>query len=124
MKLYVGNLAFSVTEDELTELFKAYGEIASTKIITDRFSGKSKGFGFVEMGSRAEGQQAIDALNGKMLQNRQIVVNEARPQTKSRGRAAGGFGGGRGGSGGYGGGYGGNSGYGGGRGRGHDRDRW
>jgi cold-inducible RNA-binding protein len=123
MKLYVGNLAFGVTEDELTELFKAYGEITSAKIITDRFSGKSKGFGFVEMGSRDEGQQAIDALNGKTLQNRQIVVNEARPQTKPKGRSAGGFGGGRGGSGG-GGGYGGNSGFGGGRGRGHDRDRW
>lgn len=114
MKLYVGNLAFSVTEDELTELFKVHGEITGAKIITDRLSGKSKGFGFVEMGSRAEGQQAIEALNGKMLQNRQIVVNEARPQTRSRAHNPGGFGG-RGGYGGY---------SGGGRGRGHDRDRW
>ena len=126
MKLYVGNLAFGVTEDELTELFKAYGEVASAKIITDRFSGKSKGFAFVEMGSRGEGEQAIEALNGKNLQSRQIVVNEARPQTKTRGRGAGGGGGyGGGGGGGYGGGGGGGGGYGGGGGGGgRGRDRW
>jgi hypothetical protein len=126
MKLYVGNLAFGVTEDELAELFKPHGEVASAKIITDRVSGKSKGFGFVEMGSRGEGEQAIEALNGKMLQNRQIVVNEAKPQTaKPKGRGTGGGfgGGGRGGYGGGGGGGGGGFG-GGGRGRGNDRDRW
>jgi RNA recognition motif-containing protein len=135
MKLYVGNLAFSVSEDELADMFKGYGEVASAKIIMDRASGRSKGFGFVEMGSREAGQQAIEALNGKMLQNRAIVVNEARPQTdRPRERGTGGFGGGRGGfgggggGGGYGGGGGGGNrggGFGGGKGgRGNDRDRW
>lgn len=124
MKLYVGNLAFTLTENELADLFKAHGEVVSAKIITDRETGKSKGFGFVEMGSRGDGQKAMEALNGQTLQNRQIVVNEARPQTNKGGggrggRSGGGFGGG--GGGGFGGGGGG--GFGGGRGRDRDRDR-
>jgi RNA recognition motif-containing protein len=128
MKLYVGNLAFSLTENELADLFKAHGEVVSAKIITDRNTGQSKGFGFVEMGSRGDGQKAMEALNGQTLQNRQIVVNEARPQTNTKrtgggGRSGGGGGGyGGGGGGGYGGGGGGGRGGGGGGGR--DRDRW
>jgi len=82
MKLYVGNLAYSVSESDLRDLFSPFGEIRDVKIITDRFSGKSKGFAFVEMSSRTEGQEAMENLNGKEVQNRKIVVNEARPQTK------------------------------------------
>ncbi|MBI5896109.1 MAG: RNA-binding protein [Desulfobacterales bacterium] len=129
MKLYVGNLAFTLTENELADLFKPHGEVVSAKIITDRETGKSKGFGFVEMGSRGDGQKAMEALNGQNLQSRQIVVNEARPQTNTKGGGGGGGGrGGRGGGfgGGGGGGFGGGGGGGGGgRGRGdRDRDRW
>ena len=130
MKLYVGNLAFSLTENELADLFKAHGEVVSAKIITDRNTGQSKGFGFVEMGSRGDGQKAMEALNGQTLQNRQIVVNEARPQTNTKrtgggGRSGGGGGGyGGGGGGGYGGGGGGGGRGGGGGGGGRDRDRW
>jgi len=82
MKLYVGNLAYSVSESDLRDLFNPFGEIREVKIITDRFSGKSKGFAFVEMSSRTEGQEAMENLNGKEVQDRKIVVNEARPQTK------------------------------------------
>ena len=82
MKLYVGNLAYSITESDLRDLFSPFGEIRDVKIITDRLSGKSKGFAFVEMSSRAEGQEAMENLNGKEVQSRKIVVNEARPQTK------------------------------------------
>jgi cold-inducible RNA-binding protein len=85
MKLYVGNLAYSITESDLTNLFKEHGDVQSAKIITDRESGRSKGFGFVEMGSKEEGLAAIEALNGKSIQNRQITVNEARPQTNKKG---------------------------------------
>jgi cold-inducible RNA-binding protein len=96
MKLYVGNLAYSVTESDLTDLFKEHGEVQSAKIITDRDSGRSKGFGFVEMGSNEEGLAAIEALNGKSIENRQITVNEARPQTNKKGGGRpGGGGGGR-----------------------------
>jgi cold-inducible RNA-binding protein len=96
MKLYVGNLAYSVTESDLTNLFKEHGQVQSAKIITDRDSGRSKGFGFVEMGSNEEGLAAIEALNGKSIENRQITVNEARPQTNKRGGGRpGGGGGGR-----------------------------
>ena len=90
MKLYVGNLSFETSESELKDLFTPFGEVESVKIITDRYSGAPKGFGFVEMSTRAEGEKAINELNGKMLRNREIIVNRARPQ-KSRG----GFGGGR-----------------------------
>ena len=122
MKLYVGNLAFSLTENELADLFKAHGEVVSAKIITDRNTGQSKGFGFVEMGSRGDGQKAMEALNGQTLQNRQIVVNEARPQTNTKRTGGGGRSGG--GGGGYGGGGGGGGRGGGGGGGGRDRDRW
>lgn len=82
MKLYVGNIDYTVTESELNELFSQFGEVCGVKIITDKYSGRSKGFGFVEMSTRSEGHQAMETLNGKMVHNRQIVVNEAKPQTK------------------------------------------
>ncbi|MFZ1983476.1 MAG: RNA-binding protein [Desulfatitalea sp.] len=124
MKLYVGNLAFTLTENELADLFKPHGEVVSAKIITDRNTGQSKGFGFVEMGSRGDGQKAMEALNGQTLQNRQIVVNEARPQTNTKRTGGGGRSGGGGGGGYGGGGGGGGRGGGGGGGGGRDRDRW
>jgi RNA recognition motif-containing protein len=96
MKLYVGNLAYTITEGDLSNLFNEHGQVQSAKVITDRNTGKSKGFGFVEMGSREEGESAIKALNGKSIQNRQITVNEARPQTNRRGGGGGGGGRGRG----------------------------
>src|SRR5579871_4132924 len=93
-KLYVGNLSYDTTNDSLQELFEAYGTVQSAQIIMDRDTGRSKGFGFVEMGSDAEAQAAIAALNGKEVEGRALTVNEARPKTD------GGGGGGRGGSGG------------------------
>jgi RNA recognition motif-containing protein len=95
MNLYVGNLPYSVSETDLAELFAAYGEVLSAKVITDRFSGQSKGFGFVEMSNRSEGEKAVAELNGKEVNRRQIKVNEARPRSDNR-RGGGGFGGGRG----------------------------
>ncbi len=86
MNLYVGNLPYKLTEEELTELFVAYGEVTEAKIIKDRFTDRSKGFGFVEMASADEAKQAIDNLNGTSVQGRQIVVNEARPRKKSEDR--------------------------------------
>ena len=80
MKLYVGGLAYSVTEKELEELFAAQGNVVSVAIIKDRDSGQSKGFGFVEMGDVKEGQNAIKELNGKEISGRAIMVNEARPK--------------------------------------------
>jgi RNA recognition motif-containing protein len=115
-KLYVGNLPYSATEDTLREAFSKSGTVDSVSVITDRDTGQSKGFGFVEMSSDAEAQAATQALNGAMLDGRQIKVNEAKPKT------SGGGGGGRGNSGGYGGGGGG--GYGGGGGGGGGRNRW
>ena len=106
MRIYVGNLAYEVTEEELRQEFGAFGEVASVEIITDRDSGRPKGFGFVEMPSASEGQAAIAALNGKTLEERTLNVNEARPRSESGrggGRPGGGYGGGRPG-GGYGGG--------------------
>ena len=103
MKIYVGNLSYDVTEEELKQEFLAYGEVTSVSILTDKFSGRPKGFGFVEMASKSEGEAAIAGLNGKTLKERTIVVNEARPRTDSRSggsygdRRSGGFGGGRGG---------------------------
>ena len=100
MKIYVGNLSYEVTEEDLRQEFVAFGEIASVAIITDKFSGRPKGFGFVEMASKSEAEAAITGLNGKTLKDRTIVVNEARPRTDNRsggyrdGRS-GGFGGGR-----------------------------
>ncbi len=106
-RLYVGNLSYNLGKNELEQMFAAHGTVVSAQVITDRDTGRSKGFGFVEMGSEAEAQAAISALNGKNLEGRNLTVNEARPQ-ESRG-GGGGFGGGgrRGGGGGGGGGRGG-----------------
>jgi RNA recognition motif-containing protein len=101
-KLYVGNLAYTMTDDMLEQLFAAHGTVQSAQIIMDRDTGRSKGFGFVEMGSDSEAQAAIQALNMKEIEGRSLTVNEARPKTEG-----GGGGGGRGGRGGYGGGGGG-----------------
>lgn len=104
-KLYVGNLPYSITEDQLRELFAPHGTVESCRIITDKFSGQSKGFGFVEMATEEEAQKAIEAVNGREEGGRAMVVNEARPE-RPRGDFGGG-GGGRGRSGGFGGGGGG-----------------
>jgi RNA recognition motif-containing protein len=111
-KLYVGNLTYDVGDGELEQLFGAFGTVQSAQVIMDRDTGRSKGFGFVEMGSDQEAQAAITGLNGKDVGGRALTVNEARPKAEGGGR--GGSGGGRGGSGGGGGGRGG---YGGGGGR-------
>jgi RNA recognition motif-containing protein len=102
MNIYVGNLSRDVTEDDLRQAFEAYGQVETANVIKDRFSGESRGFGFVEMPSRNEAQTAILTLNGKDLKGRSVTVNEARPKTESRGggRGGGGRGGGRGGGGG------------------------
>jgi RNA recognition motif-containing protein len=123
--LYVGGLPYATTQEELQQIFSGCGTVASATIITDRATGQSKGFGFVEMGSDEEAAQAIERLNGSQVGNRTITVNEARPQERRPG--GGGFGGGGGRGGGYGGGGGGRGGYGGGRDRGdrdRGRDRW
>jgi len=113
-KLYVGNLAYSVRDESLHQSFSQFGTVTSAKVMMDRDTGRSKGFGFVEMGSDAEAQAAINGMNGQALEGRAIVVNEARPREERPG----GFGGGGGGrSGGGGGGYGGGGGAGGGGGR-------
>ncbi|MFM8768990.1 MAG: RNA recognition motif domain-containing protein [Rubrivivax sp.] len=101
-KLYVGNLAYSVRDDSLMQAFAQFGNVASAKVMMDRDTGRSKGFGFVEMGSDAEAQAAINGMNGQPLEGRAIVVNEARPREERPG----GFGGGGGGRGGDRGGYG------------------
>jgi len=80
MNIFIGSLAYTATESELRELFEGHGEVTSAKIITDRETGRSKGFGFVEMADKAEGQNAIEALNGQELSGRAIVANEARPR--------------------------------------------
>tara|TARA_Y100001935_G_C17300910_1_gene509178 strand:- start:2483 stop:2725 length:243 start_codon:yes stop_codon:yes gene_type:complete len=80
MNLYIGNLSYNLEEEELEDAFKAYGEVKSVKIIKDRETGNSKGFGFVEMSSSEEGNASIEALNGKELKGREIRVNEARPK--------------------------------------------
>ncbi|MES4786195.1 MAG: RNA-binding protein, partial [Nitrospiraceae bacterium] len=94
-KLYVGSLPYSTTEQQLQELFSQYGTVQSAKVITDRYTGQSRGFGFVEMATGEEAQKAIAALNGSTLGGRTLVVNEARPQEK---RPYGGGGGGAGGA--------------------------
>ena len=107
-KLYVGNLAYSVRDESLQEAFGQFGTVTSAKVMMDRETGRSKGFGFVEMGSDAEAQAAINAMNGQALDGRPLVVNEARPREERPGGFGGGGGGGRsGGGGGYGGGSGG-----------------
>ncbi len=96
MNIYVGNLAYSVTEEDLRSAFGDFGEIASVNIIKDKFSGQSKGFGFVEMPSAEEARSAINELNGKEFKGRALSVNEARPRTEggsSRGGGGRGFGG-------------------------------
>jgi RNA recognition motif-containing protein len=108
-KLYVGNLSYNVDSSQLQELFGAHGTVVSAQVISDRDTGRSKGFGFVEMSSDQEAQAAISALNGQQHEGRALTVNEARPRED---RPGGGGGGGRGG---YGGGGGGRGGYGGGR---------
>jgi RNA recognition motif-containing protein len=92
MNLYVGNLSSETTESELKDLFAQFGEVESAKIITDRHSGNPKGFGFVEMSSRSEGEKAITELNGKLVHNREIAVNRARPKKPRRGFDGGGRG--------------------------------
>ena len=122
-KLYVGNLSYDTTDSALQALFEPYGTVQSAQIIMDRDTGRSKGFGFVEMGSDAEAQAAIQALSGQMVGGRALTVNEARPREDRGGGGGGGGrgyggGGGGGGRGGYGGG-GGRGGYGGGGGGGY-----
>ena len=117
-KLYVGNLSYDTTDSDLQELFEEFGTVESAQVIIDRDSGRSKGFGFVEMSSDQEAQAAIDALNGQEVNGRALTVNEAKPrEDRGGGRGRGGYGGG-GGRGGGGGGRGGGGGGGGGRGGG------
>jgi cold-inducible RNA-binding protein len=116
--IYVGNLPYDTTGDDLVQLFQTYGTVTSGQVIIDKFSGRSRGFGFVEMANDDEAQAAIDALNGTPFGSRPLTVNEARPREDRGGRGGGGGGGGYGGGGrgGYGGGrggYGGGGGYGG-----------
>jgi len=106
-KLYVGSIPFNATEESLRDLFKSIGEVESVKIITDADTGRSKGFGFVEMATAEDAKKAIEQLNGTKFMERDLIVNEARPQQPREGR---GFGGGRGG-------------FGQGRGSGYGRDR-
>ena len=119
-KLYVGNLSFSITNEDLMDFFAEAGTVQSANVVEDRDTGRSRGFGFVEMGSDQEAQNAIEQLNGQEFEGRNLVVNEARPREDNRGGGGGrgGRGGGGGGRGGYGGG--GNRGGGG----GGDYDRW
>jgi len=103
MKIYVGNLSYDTTEEELKQEFATYVEVSSVSILSDKFSGQPRGFGFVEMASKSEGEAAITGLSGKTLKERTLVVNEARPRSDNRGggsygdRRSGGFSGGRGG---------------------------
>ena len=96
-KIYVGGLPYSATEQQLSDLFAAHGSVASARIITDKFTGQSRGFGFVEMSSDGEAQAAITALNGSEMGGRTLTVNEARPQEPRTGGRGGFGGGGRGG---------------------------
>jgi cold-inducible RNA-binding protein len=111
-KLYVGNLPYTVRDEDLQQSFSAYGSVSSAKVMMERDTGRSKGFGFVEMGSDAEAQAAIEGMNGQSLGGRSLVVNEARPM-EARPPRTGGFGGprGGGGGGGFGGGGGGDGGF-------------
>ena len=84
MNIYVGNLSYEVTEEDLKEAFKVFGEVNTVKIIKDNYTGRSKGFGFVEMSAKTEAQSAIEGLNGKDLKGRSLNVNEARPRSEGR----------------------------------------
>ncbi|WP_372775858.1 RNA recognition motif domain-containing protein [Mangrovibacterium sp.] len=102
MNIFVGNLNYNITEDDLREIFEEYGELSSVKLISDKFTGKSKGFGFVEMADDAEAKKAIEELNGAEVEGRTMVVNESiekkrEPRDNNRRPGGGGFGGGRGG---------------------------
>ena len=127
-KLYVGNLNYNTTSSDLEQLFAQHGTVQSAEVISDRETGRSKGFGFVQMGSDEEAQAAIAAMNGQEIDGRTLTVNEAKPrEDRPRSCGGGGGGGGRGGRGGYGGGGGGGGrgGYGGGGGGGRGgRDRY
>jgi cold-inducible RNA-binding protein len=122
MNIYVGNLSHETTDDDLRQAFEAFGQVESATVIKDRFSGESRGFGFVEMPSKTEAQTAIDEMNGKDLKGRAVNVNEARPKAP-RGGGGGGGGGGRSGGGRSGGGGRRQGGFGGGGGGGRDRGR-
>ncbi|WP_180125296.1 RNA-binding protein [Rhodoferax sp. BLA1] len=125
-KLYVGNLPYSFRDDDLQQAFSQHGSVTSAKVMMERDTGRSKGFGFVEMGSDAEAQTAINAMNGQQFGGRGLVVNEARPMEPRAPRSGGGGFGGGGGGGGYGGGGrsgGGGGGYGGGGGGGYGGGR-
>lgn len=95
MNIYVGNLPYSTEEDELRRVFEEYGNVTSAKVIKDKYSGQSRGFGFVEMSTRDEGQAAIDGLEGFELDGRRLSINEARPREDNRNRGGRGGGGGR-----------------------------
>jgi len=98
MDIYVGNLPYSTTDDDLKGLFATHGEVASARVVIDRMTGRSKGFGFVEMADRTQAQQAIDALNGYELEGRKLRINESQPKPREdRGPRGGGGGGGGGG---------------------------
>ncbi len=101
MNIYVGNLPYNVVEDDLREIFEEYGEVASVKIISDKLSGRSKGFGFVEMDDDQEAKKAIEELNNAELSGRNIKVNESRPKSNDSRGGGGGGGNRRGGGGGF-----------------------
>jgi RNA recognition motif-containing protein len=109
-KLYVGNLSYQTTDQQLSELFAEAGNVSSAQVVTDRYTGQSRGFGFVEMATEDEAQQAIAAINGRTVGGRALVVNESRPREDGGGNRSGGGGGSRSGGGGYGGGGGSRSG--------------
>ena len=92
MNIYVGNLSYDVTEEDLKQAFEAFGQVESTKVIKDYYSGKSRGFGFVEMPSKEEGQSAVEQLDGTDLKGRTLKVNEARPRSEKGGGRQGGRG--------------------------------
>ncbi|GAC1446250.1 MAG: hypothetical protein NVSMB56_03170 [Pyrinomonadaceae bacterium] len=126
MKLYVGNLTFNTSSEDLQQLFAQAGTVESVSIVEDRDTGRSRGFGFIEMSSKEEGEAAIAQFNGKDMNGRNLTVNEAKPRENRAGGGGGGrggFGGNRGGGGG-GGNRGGGGGYGGGGGGGHREPRW
>ncbi len=86
MKLFLGSLPYDITENEITELCSSYGEVVNTNLIVDQFTGKSKGFAFIEMATRSEGHKVMETLNGMDYKNRALVCNEAKPKSKKGGR--------------------------------------